>query len=132
MYLTQVPNTNIVLGLLKNPFQLNEYVNPVCIPSYTWVPLAAQCRITGKLGDTLNHNYQTQVIGVCEYENNNKYKLCTQQDNPTNECLYRWSGALVCSDSNGFFYAVGIYYSENGNCGLPGEPAPDRYAIDPL
>ena len=47
VHYTQVPGTSIAMGLLQKPFDLNEFINPVCIPSVTWVPLLAQCFITG-------------------------------------------------------------------------------------
>ena len=43
-----VPGTSISLGLVRKQFDLGDYVNPVCIPSITWVPLLEQCYITGR------------------------------------------------------------------------------------
>lgn len=32
--------------------------------------------------------------------------------------MEEWSGALVCPDDSGTFYAVGIFHSKAGNCGF--------------
>ncbi len=38
-----------------------------------------------------------------------------------------WSGALVCPDAAGHYYAVGVFHSHRGNCELGTEKAPTRY-----
>ena len=83
------PLVNIVLGFLQEPFTLNEHVSVVCIPSITWVPLLKQCYITGKLSDTLNHAYQTQVQGVCDYVDDRDYNFCTKQVGGTGFPFFR-------------------------------------------
>ncbi len=79
IHFDKVRGTSMSMGLLDDAFDLNEYVNPVCIPSVTWVPLFTQCYITGIQGHWLNYAYRTQVVGVCEYKDNNDYKFCTKQ-----------------------------------------------------
>lgn len=83
VFFAKVPKTSMVLGLVEDGFDLSEYINPVCIPSVTWVPLHSSCFITGKNGETLNHAHNTQVIGVCDYVDDNNYKFCTQQVSST-------------------------------------------------
>ena len=102
------------------------------------------------LANTLNHAYETRVVGLCDVLDVNNYSFCTaqvssnfqnwdtsatnmysehcflSQTNATNECLTRWSGALVCPDDSGTFYAVGIYYAHQANCGLNTERAPNK------
>ena len=103
-------------------------------------------------GSWLNYAHRTQVVGVCEYRNDNHYKFCTKQvcngknfkyrrffliiicansrvfqTRPTSECMDGWSGALVCPDAAGHYYAVGVFHSHRGNCELGTEKAPTRY-----
>ena len=76
-----IPQTNIVLGFLKDPFVTNEYINPVCVPGQFFPPIGKQCYITGKLDKHLNYPYGTKVTGICRdsYVNENKYSWCTKQ-----------------------------------------------------
>ena len=74
-----VPNTDLALGRLVEPFDLTDYVNPVCIPPVTWLPLFKQCFITGMQGNVLNHAFETRVVGLCDIVDVNKYSFCTAQ-----------------------------------------------------
>ncbi|XP_059086215.1 serine protease nudel-like isoform X2 [Tigriopus californicus] len=124
---TTIPGTNISMAFLSTPFTLTEHVSTVCIPSVTWTPINRTCFITGRYNGVLNHVYQTTVDLVCHYVPNKQYSFCTRQRNPTNECLEQWSGALVCPDNSGTYYAVGGYFSGQANCKFGSEKAPDRF-----
>ncbi len=42
--------------------------------------------------------------------------------------MNNWSGALMCPDTKGAYYAVGIYYAANANCGgVGGEKSPEKF-----
>jgi len=123
-----IPQTNVSLGLLSSAFDLNEYVNVVCIPSVTWLPVREKCYFTGRFDGVLNHAVETTLRGVCHYKDDDNYKLCTQQSIASNECLQRWSGALVCPDETNTYYAVGVYHSMAANCGVnPSERTPTLF-----
>jgi hypothetical protein len=102
--------------MVDEPFEISEYVNPVCLPKETWIPKDAECFFTGRHGYLLNHAIRTRVRGVCDYKNINDYTFCTRKVSAGNECLKKWAGALVCPDSTGVYYAVGVYHAEQANC----------------
>ena len=51
--------------------------------------------------------------------------MCANEVADTKECLSKWSGALACPDGTGKYYAVGVYYSEEGGCGR--QPPPSKF-----
>ena len=79
VHFSSIPGTSISLGFLGTPFDLNEYVNVVCIPTVSWIPIRRQCFITGKQGETLNYAFKTRVTKTCQYRNQNHYSMCTEQ-----------------------------------------------------
>jgi hypothetical protein len=124
-----VDDTNIRMLLVDKPFFLNEYVNIACLPSITWVPVWTQCYITGRANLFLNYQFQTQIKGICpDYVDDNDWSFCTKQTKATNFCMDSWSGALVCPDNKGTFYAVGTYFSDVANCDVSGgEKSPEKF-----
>ena len=57
----EVPDTSIAMLLLEKNFDINEYVNLVCLPSVSWIPVWTRCYITGRANFFLNYQFKTQI-----------------------------------------------------------------------
>ena len=124
-----MPHTSIAMLLLEKNFDINEYVNLACLPSVSWIPVWTHCYITGRANFFLNYQFKTQIRGICpDYKNDNEWNFCTAQEIPTNFCMDNWSGALVCPDERGTFYAVGLFHAHAANCDQIGaESSPEKF-----
>jgi hypothetical protein len=115
---------------LENPVELTEYIHTICLPSSEWIPVGTTCFIHGTHHGVFNHAIETVVTGKCNSINEHQYDICTSQEHvTTTECLKNWSGTLVCPDTTGSHYAVGIYHSGPDTCADPDTPnIPEVYS----
>ncbi|KAG9509451.1 Tryptase [Fragariocoptes setiger] len=134
-YTANTENNDYVIMHLNAPFDLNQYIQPICLPR-TMVPLN-ECYIQGSGDDgrvPLGKNYSLQYARMryrdqCPWPNEQKHginepEMCfVPYESKSKPCRGDSGGALACLD-DGSWYQVGITtFGEMQQCNRTnGEP----------
>ena len=79
VHVTALPGTNVAMIRIETAFELNEHVNPVCIPNDFWTQRGGPCFLTGAFEENLKHFYQLRYNGLCDFHNIEKFHLCVNK-----------------------------------------------------
>lgn len=109
-------STSISFLVLKKPIQMNDFVQPACLPSKSWVP-NTECFITGwNKGDHKNGpNMKTSKVELLtkeacekEYPFDSDLLLCAKANSGKPSGYDKSDGPLVCRNDFGYFEVVGV------------------------
>ncbi|XP_053686172.1 phenoloxidase-activating factor 2-like [Sabethes cyaneus] len=134
-------HNNIALLILKEPFDLDKHVRPICLPSPT-ISYNRQSCLTGGWGDaqfndkTMVHILKKVQVPLMERDqcevafrttrlgsnfHLDQSYVCAGGEENVDVCTGDGGAPLICPDSNGIYYQIGIVAWGIG-CGEQGIP----------
>jgi len=98
-----VQGSTIVLAQLEKKLDFNEHVNQLCLPEDQ--AALGSCVLSG-----ISSDRWTQTLSILMSKCSST-ELCLSAAGPAPDTS-TWAGALACADSEGKYYAAGLYYSQ--------------------